>query len=325
MRMTEILPANPGGIARAAELLRSGALVSFGTETVYGLGGDATNATAVAAIFAAKGRPRFNPLICHYPAADAAFDDVQPSEIARSLAAAFWPGPLTLVSPRTARCRVALIAGAGLETLAVRVPRQGAAHALLLAVNRPVAAPSANRSGQVSPTTATHVLDELGGRIAAVLDSGPCRVGVESTVLDVSGARPILLRPGGVTVEALEAVIGPLEHGMPPGMAQALRSPGQLASHYAPALPFRMDATEVANDEALLAFGKPCQGAGVIFQLSENADVIEAAARLFDGLRWLDAEGRQRGLRGIAAMPIPDLGLGRAINDRLCRAAAPRG
>ena len=323
--MTETLAANPDGIARAAELLRSGALVSFGTETVYGLGGDATNAAAVAGIFAAKGRPRFNPLISHYPAAEAAFEDVTSNEIARSLAAVFWPGPLTLVLPRRTRCRVTLITGAGLDTLAVRVPRHRDALALLCAVNRPVAAPSANRSGQVSPTTAAHVLDGLRGRIAAVLDSGPCEVGVESTVLDVSGAQPILLRPGGVTKEALEAVIGPIEHGVPLAGTQALRSPGQLVSHYAPLLPVRMDAAAVANDEALLAFGKPCNGTGVIFQLSEAADVIEAAARLFDGLRWLDAEGQRRGLRGIAAMPVPDIGLGRAINDRLRRAAAPRG
>ena len=323
-RMTEILPATPDGIARAAELLRGGRLVSFGTETVYGLGADATNAAAVAAIFAAKGRPRFNPLISHYPAAEAAFEDVTPNEIARSLAAVFWPGPLTLVLPRSAQSRVALITGAGLDTLAVRVPGHCDALALLRAVNRPVAGPSANRSGQVSPTTAGHVLDELRGRLAAVLDSGPCGVGIESTVLDLSAARPILLRPGGVTAEALEAIIGPIEHGVPPGGAQALRSPGQLASHYAPSLPVRMDATTVSNDEAMLAFGEPRKGAGVIYQLSETGDVNEAAARLFDGLRWLDAEGQRRGLRGIAAMPVPVAGLGRAINDRLRRAAAPR-
>ncbi|HEX3993997.1 MAG TPA: L-threonylcarbamoyladenylate synthase [Acetobacteraceae bacterium] len=323
--MTEILPATPDGIARAAELLRGGALVSFGTETVYGLGGDATNAAAVAAIFAAKGRPRFNPLIAHYPDAQAAFEDVLPNELARSLARAFWPGPLTLVLPRRPECRVALITGAGLDTLAVRVPRNTHALALLRAVSRPVAGPSANRSGQVSPTTAAHVLDGLRGRIAAVLDSGPCDVGVESTVLDVSGARPILLRPGGVTTEALEAVIGPIERGLAVAATQALRSPGQLVSHYAPTLPVRMNATTVCNDEALLAFGEPCNGAGLIVQLTETGDVVAAAARLFDGLRSLDAEGQRRGLRGIAAMPVPEAGLGRAINDRLRRAAAPRG
>jgi L-threonylcarbamoyladenylate synthase len=220
---------------------------------------------------------------------------------------------------------VALITGAGLDTLAVRVPGHHDALALLRAVNRPVAAPSANRSGQVSPTTAAHVLDGLRGRIAAVLDSGPCAVGVESTVLDVSGARPILLRPGGITIEALEAVVGLIGRGTPPAAAHALRSPGQLASHYAPALPVRMEATTVAADEALLAFGQPCEGAGATFQLSDIADASDAAARLFEGLRWLDAEGLRRGLRCIAAMPVPDTGLGRAINDRLRRAAAPRG
>jgi L-threonylcarbamoyladenylate synthase len=324
-RMTETLPATPDGIARAAELLRNGALVSFGTETVYGLGGDATNAAAVAAIFAAKGRPEFNPLIAHYASAEAAFEDVTPNDIACSLAAVFWPGPLTLVLPRRVQCRVALITGAGLDTLAVRVPGHGDALALLRAVGRPVAAPSANRSGRVSPTTAAHVLDGLRGRIAAVLDSGPCDVGVESTVLDVSGAQPVLLRPGGVTAEALEAVIGPIVHGTPPAATQPLRSPGQSASHYAPLLPVRMNASAATNDEALLAFGQPCPIADIIFQLSETADVHEAAARLFDGLRWLDAEGQRRGLRGIAVMPVPPAGLGQAINDRLRRAAAPRG
>jgi L-threonylcarbamoyladenylate synthase len=324
LRMTEILPATPYGIARGAELLRSGALVAFGTETVYGLGGDGSNAAAVAAIFAAKGRPRFNPLICHYPVGEMAFADVVPNDLARLLSAAFWPGPLTMVLPRRPGCRVALIAGAGLDTLAVRVPAHREAQILLAAVNRPVAAPSANRSGQLSPTTAAHVMDGLGGRIAAVLDSGACGVGVESTVLDLSGARPVLLRPGGVTLEAIEAVIGPVVLGCAPAETGELRSPGQLASHYAPSLPVRLDVLSAARDEALLAFGLFREGAGVVFQLSETKDLIEAASRLFDGLRWLDAEGNRHGLRGIAAMPVPDVGLGRAINDRLRRAAAPR-
>lgn len=322
--MTELLPASPEGIARAAELLRNGALVAFGTETVYGLGGDATDATAVAGIFAAKGRPSFNPLISHYPAADNAFEDVVPNGLARSIAAAFWPGPLTMVLPRRSACRVALIAGAGLDTLAVRVPAHRDALALLAAAGRPVAAPSANRSGQVSPTTAAHVLEGLRDRIAAVLDSGPCGVGVESTVLDLSGARPVLLRPGGVTVEAIEAVIGPVAQVAAVDTGP-LRSPGQLSSHYAPSLPVRLNAATAARDEALLAFGSPCAGAAVTFQLSATENLIEAAARLFGGLRWLDAEGQRRSLRGIAAMPVPETALGRAINDRLRRAAAPRG
>jgi len=323
--MTKLLHADLDGIAHAAELLRGGALVAFGTETVYGLGGDATNAVAVAGIFAAKGRPRFNPLICHYPVPDAAFADVKTNDFAQALAAAFWPGPLTMVLPKRNECRVALIAGAGLDTLAVRVPAHRDALVLLAAVDRPVAAPSANRSGQVSPTTAAHVLEGLGGRIAAVLDSGPCGVGVESTVLDLCGAWPVLLRPGGVTIEAIEGVIGPVDHAANVVGTVALRSPGQLASHYAPSSSLRLDAMSAASDEALLAFGSPAEGTDVVYQLSKTADVTEAAARLFDGLRWLDAEAQRRGLRGIAAMPIPESGLGRAINDRLRRAAAPRG
>ncbi len=317
-RMTELLRDDESGIARAAGLLREGALVAFGTETVYGLGADATNAAAVAGIFAAKGRPRFNPLICHYDSAEAAFRDVIADDRALVLAAALWPGPLTLVLPRRPDCPIALLTGAGLDTQAVRVPAHASALALLRAVGRPVAAPSANLSGQVSPTTAQHVLRGLGGRIAAVLDSGPCSVGVESTVLDLSGPDAVLLRPGGATVEAIEALIGPVLLGSTPGAA--LRSPGMLASHYAPSLPVRLNAETVTEDEALLAFGPALPGAGAVFQLSETSDLTEAAARLFEGLRVLDGAG----MRGIAAMPVPYVGLGLAINDRLERAAAPR-
>ena len=316
----------PGDPAAAAWLL-DGALVAFATETVYGLGADATNMRAVAAIFEAKGRPHFNPLICHYPAAADAFRHVEASAMAQALAQAFWPGPLTMVLPRRVTCPVALLAGAGLDTLAVRVPAHDGALALLRAVGRPVAAPSANRSGQVSPTTAQHVLDGLGGRIAAVVDGGPCRVGVESTVLDLSGARPFLLRPGGVPAAEIEAVIGPIGHGITPAAAEqsrTLRSPGLLVSHYAPGLPVRLDAAEAAADEALLAFGPPLPGAGAVFQLSARRDTREAAARLFTGLRWLDAEGARLGLARIAAMPVPEDSLGAAILDRLQRAAAPR-
>jgi L-threonylcarbamoyladenylate synthase len=322
--MTELLPADAQGIARAAALLREGALVTFGTETVYGLGADATNGQAVAAIFAAKGRPRFNPLICHYPDAESAFAHVVPNPAARRLAEAFWPGPLTLVLPRRADCPVSLLAGAGLATLGVRVPAPPVARTLLRAVGRPVAAPSANRSGAVSPTTAADVLQELGGQIAAVLDSGPCPVGVESTVLDLSGPHPVLLRPGGATREAIEAALGaPVAIGAAPADGSP-RAPGQLASHYAPSLPVRCDAVEIGADEALLAFGPPLPGARAVFQLSASGDLTEAASRLFAGLRALDAEGRRRGLVRIAAMPIPRWGLGLAINDRLARAAAPR-
>lgn len=322
--MTRILPADTAGIAAAAQLLRAGGLVAFGTETVYGLGADATDGTAVAAIFAAKGRPHFNPLICHYPDAASAFAHVAADARAEALTAALWPGPLTLVLPRRADCPVSLLAGAGLDTLAVRVPAHDRALALLRAADRPVAAPSANRSGQVSPTTAAHVLDGLGGRIDAVLDCGPCPIGVESTVLDLSGERPVLLRPGGATVAMLEAVIGPVTR--PTGTAGAApRAPGQLGSHYAPALPLRTNATTVAADEALLAFGPPLPGAGCVFQLAADRDLNRAAANLFAGLRTLDRQAAARGLVRIAAMPVPRDGLGLAINDRLSRAAAPRG
>ncbi len=314
--------------AEAAALLRAGELVAFPTETVYGLGGDAWNGRAVAAIFAAKGRPHFNPLICHYPDAEAAFAEVVADDRARALAARFWPGPLSLVLPRRPACRVDLLAGAGLETLAVRVPAHPLALDLLRQVGRPVAAPSANRSGSVSPTMPAHVLAELAGRIAAVLDGGPCAVGLESTVLDLTSRGAVLLRPGGVPVEAIEAVIGPVGRPLPLAAGEAartLRSPGMLLSHYAPTLPVRLGATAVAGDEALLAFGPdPLPGAGALWNLSPGGDVVEAASRLFAGLRWLDAEGKRLGLTRIAAMAVPEAGLGAAINDRLARASAPR-
>jgi len=309
---------------RAAALLRDGQLVAFGTETVYGLGADATNARALAAIFEAKGRPRFNPLICHFASADAAFAHVEARALAEALAGRFWPGPLTLVLPRRAESRIDPLASAGLDTVAVRVPGHAGARALLLAAGVPVAAPSANRSGWVSPTTAQHVMDDLGGRIAAVLDFGPCAVGLESTVLDLSGPAPVVLRPGGVTVEAIEAVAGALGHSAATGGNVGLRSPGLLASHYAPRAPLRLDAEAVGTDEALLAFGPALPGGGAVWNLSPGGDLLESAARLFAGLRWLDLQVADRGLRGIAAMPVPARGLGAAINDRLRRAAAPR-
>lgn len=311
------------GLARAAELVLAGELVAFGTETVYGLGADATQPRAVAAIFEAKGRPHFNPLICHYPDAEAAFQDVVADETARALAARFWPGPLTLVLPRRVTCNVALLAGAGLETLAVRVPSKEAALDLLRAVGRPVAAPSANRSGEVSPTSAAHVLDGLAGRIAAVLDSGPCAVGVESTVLDLAAGRPFVLRQGGVPEEAIVEVIGPVGRGITPVQAEGprtLRSPGLMVSHYAPGLPVRLAAERAERDEAALAFAGLPAGGATRFELSARGDLVEAASRLFEGMRTLDRPG----LRGIAVGPVPDVGLGRAINDRLQRAAAPR-
>jgi L-threonylcarbamoyladenylate synthase len=325
--MTRLLAADRAGIAEAAALLRAGKLVAFGTETVYGLGGDATNGRAVAAIFAAKGRPHFNPLICHFPDAEAAFAHVQPTGLAWLLAETFWPGPLTLVLPRRVTSGIDLLAGAGLDTLAVRVPASAPARAFLTACGVPVAAPSANRSGGISPTNAAHVLADLGGRIDAVLECGPALVGLESTVLDLTGPKPFLLRPGGVPAEAIEALCGGIGRGITPSQAEAsrgLRSPGLLVSHYAPILPLRLNATVAGAGEALLAFGGTLPGAGLAWQLSQDGDVTEAASRLFSGLRWLDEHGAAAGLRGIAAMPVPRAGLGEAINDRLQRAAAPR-
>ncbi|MCC7284231.1 MAG: threonylcarbamoyl-AMP synthase [Acetobacteraceae bacterium] len=327
--MTRQVAADDAGIAEAARLLRAGALVAFPTETVYGLGADATSEAAVEAIFRAKGRPHFNPLICHYCSADEAGEDVVLGGLARRLAEHFWPGPLTLVLARRPASRIRQLAGAGLSTLAVRVPAHPVSLALLRAVALPIAAPSANRSGQVSPTTAQHVLDGLSGRIALVLDGGPTEVGLESTVLDLTGEPAVLLRPGGVPLEAIEAVIGSVRRPLPIGLAgngrPTLQSPGLLVSHYAPELPVRLDARMAGADEALLAFGPAPPGAGLVFQLSGRRDLGEAASRLFGGLRTLDAEGRRLGLRRIAAMTVPEHGLGLAINDRLRRAAAPRG
>jgi L-threonylcarbamoyladenylate synthase len=325
--LTDLLNRTDRDITRAAKRLRAGELVAFGTETVYGLGADAQNSSAVAAIFEAKGRPHFNPLICHYANAESAFAHVHASAIAEKLADSFWPGPLTLVLPRRVTCPVALLAGAGLDTLAIRVPAHPVAQRLIAALGRPIAAPSANRSGRISPTTAAHVLAQLESRIAAVIDSGPCRVGVESTVLDLSGPTPFLLRPGGVSLEALQASIGQIQTGITPSRAassRTLRSPGLQVSHYAPSLPLRLDAVQIAPYEALLAFGPPLPGASLTFQLSQAENLNEAAARLFEGLHWLDAHAPAEDLTAIAAMPIPTHALGLAINDRLTRAAAPR-
>ncbi len=321
--MTDLLLATERGIARAAGMLRAGALVAFGTETVYGLGANATNERAVAGIFTAKQRPQFNPLICHYPNAFAVFEHVIADARAEKLAQAFWPGALTLVLPRRPNCPVAQLASAGLPTLAVRVPAHPIAQEFLQACAVPVAAPSANPSGTISPTTAQHVMAGLSGRIAAVLDCGACDVGLESTVLDLSTEQATLLRPGGVTREQIEAVIGPIALASAED-ATAPRSPGMLLSHYAPKLPMRLNATSATPDEALLAFGPPCAGAETIFQLSQTENLTEAAANLFIGLHELDARGPALSLTRIAVMPVPDQDLGRAINDRLSRAAAPR-
>jgi L-threonylcarbamoyladenylate synthase len=309
----------PAEIDRAAELLRAGRLVAFATETVYGLGADATNDKAVAAIFDAKGRPRFNPLIVHVLDVAAARRLAPFDARAVRLAERFWPGPLSLALPRAADCPVSLLASAGLDSIALRAPAHPLARTLLRAAALPIAAPSANRSGRVSPTRAEHALDELGGRIAAVLDGGPCEIGVESTVVDLTGPRPRLLRPGGIAAEAIEETLGSLER--PESDDAAPRSPGMLASHYAPSLPLRLDVTAAEPQEALLAFGPtPPPGAKAIRWLSRSGDLGEAAANLFAALRALDRPE----FSAIAVMPIPEHGLGLAINDRLRRAAAPR-
>ncbi|MBS0527265.1 MAG: threonylcarbamoyl-AMP synthase [Proteobacteria bacterium] len=310
-------------IEEAARLIRAGQLVAFPTETVYGLGADATNERAVARIFEAKGRPQFNPLISHVLDAAEAQRFVRWSETAEKLAARFWPGPLTLVLPRAQDCAIALLTTAGLDTVAIRAPAHPIAQALIRASHLPIAAPSANRSGAISPTRAEHVAESLGDKVAMILDGGPCTVGVESTVLDLTAQRPVLLRPGGATREAIEAVIGEIavSDALPAGDTPR-RSPGQLQSHYAPAQPVRLDATTVAANEALLAFGpNPIAGARRTLNLSVAGDLGEAAANLFAHLRALDRPDTAR----IAVMPVPHTGLGLAINDRLRRAATDDG
>ena len=316
--MTARLPADAAGIAEAARLLRAGRLVAFPTETVYGLGGDATSDRAVAAIYAAKGRPSFNPLIVHVANFTAAAQLVEMTPQAELLGRRFWPGALTLVLPRKPRAKLSLLVSAGLDSAAIRVPAHAAAQGLLLMAGLPLAAPSANPSGKMSPTRAEHVAATLGGKVAMIIDGGPCKVGVESTVVSLLQATPRILRPGGITAEQLGealqmSVAAETETG-------ALHSPGQLASHYAPMLPLRLDATTVAEGEALLAFGANPPAAALSRNLSPGGDLEEAAANLFAMLRELDRPEWQR----IAVMPIPETGLGVAINDRLRRAAAPR-
>ncbi|WP_424972501.1 L-threonylcarbamoyladenylate synthase [Dinoroseobacter sp. S76] len=315
---TRRLDPSDAGLATAAEILRDGGRVAFPTETVYGLGADARQEAAVAGIYAAKGRPSFNPLIVHLPDLEAAGQVAEVTPLAERLAGAFWPGALTLVLPLRAGAGISPLVTAGLDTVAIRVPAHPVARALLEAFGGPVAAPSANPSGQVSPTRADHVLQGLDGRIEAVLDGGACPVGVESTIVSLIGDAPRLLRPGGVTLEALEAALGqPVPEGGPAGAQPT--APGQLASHYAPEAAVRLNVTEPGAEEIWLGFGPEC--AGALLSLSETGDLGEAAAALFHALRAVDAlaEGR-----GIAVAPVPEIGLGRAINDRLRRAAAPR-
>ena len=323
---TQILPGGAAATAAAARCLAEGGLVGFPTETVYGLGADATNPEAVARLYQAKGRPSFNPLIAHVSDLSAARRIGHFDARAMALAEAFWPGPLTLVLPKTADCAVADLATAGLDTVAIRIPAHGVARDILRAFGGPVVAPSANLSGHVSPTTAAHVQGDLAGRIDLIIDGGAVAVGVESTIVGCFET-PMLLRPGGLPREAIERVLGRALTGAPEhagSEADAPLAPGMLASHYAPRTPVRLDAERVEANEALLAFGPGIvagsDGAKAVMNLSARGDLNEAAANLFGYLRTLDT----RGAHTIAVMPVPNHGLGEAINDRLRRAAIGR-
>ena len=322
--MTDCLAITGESVARGVDILAHGGLVAFPTETVYGLGGDACNADAVAAIFAAKERPAFNPLISHVASAEAAFELGTATPIAACLAETFWPGPMTLILTRRSDCPIALLTSAGLDKIALRVPAHAEARALLEAFGRPVAAPSANPSGRISPTRAEHVLAGLGGRIELVLDGGPCESGLESTVIDCTGDTAHILRPGGITREAVAATLA--ARGMTlateslPTDEDAPASPGQLASHYAPSAPVRLNVTAPEPGMELIGFGET-GGAGELgLNLSPEGDLQDAAANLFQMMHEADAAGAA--VIGVA--PVPDRGLGEAVNDRLRRAAAPR-
>jgi L-threonylcarbamoyladenylate synthase len=323
--LTRVSKADGAAIADAVRCLAAGGLIAFPTETVYGLGANAANGPAVARVYEAKGRPAFNPLIAHVVDLAAARALARFSADAARLAETFWPGPLTLVLPKAAACPVADLATAGLDSIAVRVPSHVVARAILAGFGKPVVAPSANRSGQVSPTTAAHVLADLGGRIELIIDGGATPVGVESTIIACLD-EPALLRPGGVPREAIERALNkPLAQPSAATAAEdAPLAPGMLASHYALRTPLRLDASDVAVGECLLTFGPNLvpgsERAMRVLNLSQRGDLIEAAANLFSHLRALDGEGANT----IAVMPVPHDGLGEAINDRLRRAAAPR-
>ncbi len=322
--MTRILEPTHENLRICASTLAAGGLVAFPTETVYGLGADARNGLAVARIFEAKGRPRFNPLITHAANIGTALGLAEFSPEAKKIAEAFWPGPLTLVVQRKSDDPLSDLVTAGLDTVAIRVPDNAAAHALLVAFGAPIAAPSANRSGHVSPTSANHVADDLTGKVDLILDGGSCRYGLESTILDLTGTTPVLLRAGAITREAIEDATGcriSLADTNTSHKPQQPTAPGQLASHYAPNAAIRLDAVDCRNGEALLAFGPRVPATqGRAMNLSPTGDLREAAANLFAHLRELDRAGSST----IAVMPIPAHGLGQAINDRLQRAAAPR-
>ncbi|WP_458757261.1 L-threonylcarbamoyladenylate synthase [Afipia sp. TerB] len=320
---TDTISADFGAAGPAARCLADGGLVAFPTETVYGLGADATNATAIARLYQAKGRPSFNPLIAHVPDLTAARRIAIFNSKSLKLAEAFWPGPLTLVLPKAPDCPVADLATAGLDTIAIRVPAHPVARDILRALGKPVVAPSANLSGHVSPTDAAHVQHDLAGRIDLIVDAGPVSVGVESTIVGCLDA-PMLLRPGGLPRAEIERVLGrPLAQAPAEIETNDVNplAPGMMSSHYAPRTPVRLQAKQLNDGEALLAFGAPIpSGRTTVMNLSAKGDLVEAAANLFGYLRALDKVGA----RGIAVMPIPDHGLGEAINDRLRRAAIPQ-
>jgi len=308
------------GIARAVEIWRAGGLVAFPTETVYGLGADATNGTAVANIYAAKGRPSFNPLIIHVANIEVARHFAMFSKTAEDLARAFWPGPLSLVLPARPECKLSPLVTAGLDTVAIRVPENPVAQKLLRAFGGAIAAPSANPSGGISPTSAAHVITGLAGKIDAVIDGGPCSVGLESTIVHPDHVPPALLRPGGLPTEAIQAALG--EKLARPDDPERPQSPGQLASHYAPATAVRLNVTTPGKTTLWLGFGPDCNGAAL--NLSPLGDLVEAAANLFGFLHELDDQANTSGVPEITVAPIPDHGLGAAINDRLKRAAAAK-
>ena len=324
--MTACLAISDQSIAQAVTILAAGQLVAFPTETVYGLGADAANAAAVARIFAAKQRPAFNPLISHVASADAAFALGQKTPIAAALANAFWPGPLTLILQRNDDCPVVMLTTAGLDKIGVRVPAHRGAQSLLNAFGKPIAAPSANPSGRISPSTAKHVLDGLDGRLDLVLDGGSCESGLESTIIDCTGDAACLLRPGGITRGALAAALTATNCNPQIDIAEPMAdhenpvAPGQLASHYAPKAAVRLMAKTSTADEELIGFGTVSGAGKLALNLSPSGDLVEAAANLFSILHAVDAAD----IAKIAIAPIPDTGLGEAINDRLRRAAAPR-
>ena len=319
--MTLIFEATAENIKKATARLAAGGLVALPTETVYGLGADATNDRAVAEIFAAKGRPNFNPLIVHFINKDDAAEAVEFNAAAEHLASVFWPGPLTLILPRRKNANISLLCSAGLPTLAVRVPAHPVIRQVIKDLGRPIAAPSANASGSLSPTTPQHVAESLGERAGMILAGGKAAVGLESTVVDMTGAVPVLLRPGAVTLEDLQQQIGEVLVETE-AVSENPKSPGQLLKHYAPKTPLRLKAVDVKKGEALLAFGSTrfmnIKDAAQVLNLSEAGDLNEAAANLFICLRLLDVSGIARA----AIAPVPARGLGTAINDRLARAAA---